>query len=624
MLEYDAIKRSRAAGEKVLDLKGGTFTAVALNDCGSFTCTGDGRILLTSLDCKMTAKQCWSFSFDRSTLRCKECGPHGDRPFLRAKGDKSGGREVIVLADQAFPPILPADSDKRCVKIARLEDGSLDELAKEWVDMSRHKEISRGTVLLLGSLSHMRRMGTVGYCEDFVAASKLITDANGGKVLVVPLPVLFTAGSSSPDAIKTAAEVAAWAMHEFGGVDWFMADSYRLAMSFFTTSDHDICQQDHGRRVTLPSIDANTGLPSERKLVCWTGGWSNLKKTVRPQTSADEQAIVTSLLEELRSRLALDVCVTPNFDRAFRQPKSEKKYADYIILGSSNALRMSDSLNKMGFSTACVHSKGWRANPTSVTSFVAQTKAILSTTTSDVVVIHALDNSIFLGKTDDGGLLPAQRGPDGCYHIVGDLEVASKERQFEIYNLLKPLLDLVRDKRVVFVAPMPRYTVNSCCDEREHISNRFQRDFKSTLTAKLADLKGNLKSFLFMNGYKNTVVLDPAVDLRDKRDEDIWGDDPVHPREEFYLVLARSVTILEAGGKNKRRAEDNDDPPAKAQRPGPAASRGREPSWRGGGGSIRGRGRGGLHVDLERPVRGGHVGTQRGRGDHSRRVYFRE
>jgi hypothetical protein len=137
----------------------------------------------------------------------------------------------MVMSDQSFTPILPAEGDKRCLKIARLENSSLDELAKEWIDMSRHREISRGTVLLLGSLSHMRRAGVSGYCEDFVEASKQITAANSGKVWVAPLPIIFTAGTSSLLAIRTAAEVN----KEFEGVDWFMADSYRLAMSIYST-----------------------------------------------------------------------------------------------------------------------------------------------------------------------------------------------------------------------------------------------------------------------------------------------------------------------------------------------------------------------------------------------------
>jgi hypothetical protein len=77
---------------------------------------------------------------------------HGDAPFLKNKGDKTGDREVVILSDQSFPPILPSKDDGKCVKICRLEFATLEELGKEWLDLSRNKEVTRGTVVLLGSL----------------------------------------------------------------------------------------------------------------------------------------------------------------------------------------------------------------------------------------------------------------------------------------------------------------------------------------------------------------------------------------------------------------------------------------------------------------------------------------
>jgi hypothetical protein len=105
----------------------------------------------------MAAKQMWTFSFDRGTLKCNECELHLNKAFLKNKGDKSGEREVVVLAEQSFSPILPTKEEGRCLKICRLEFASLEELAKEWLDLSRKKEIVRGTVIMLGLLCHMQR-----------------------------------------------------------------------------------------------------------------------------------------------------------------------------------------------------------------------------------------------------------------------------------------------------------------------------------------------------------------------------------------------------------------------------------------------------------------------------------
>jgi hypothetical protein len=39
-----------------------------------------------------------------------------------------------------------------------LENASLEEHTKEWLDLSRNKEVVRGTVILIGSCSHMKRV----------------------------------------------------------------------------------------------------------------------------------------------------------------------------------------------------------------------------------------------------------------------------------------------------------------------------------------------------------------------------------------------------------------------------------------------------------------------------------
>jgi hypothetical protein len=206
ILLYDAINKSRGSNERALYLKGGApCTDLSEEMTGSFFSTCDGRLMLTGMDCRMQSKQVWTFSFDRSTLRCTECDLHSERPFLRNKGDKTGGREIIVLADQSYPPMWNCNNEKKCVKICRLEGASLEELAKEWLDMTRNKEVVRGTVVLLGSVSFMRRAGTVGYCEEFVEAAKLIGLGHGGKVEVIPRPLLFLAGVDFPLTIRVAA-----------------------------------------------------------------------------------------------------------------------------------------------------------------------------------------------------------------------------------------------------------------------------------------------------------------------------------------------------------------------------------------------------------------------------------
>jgi hypothetical protein len=635
MLQYDAIKRSRLCADRYRDLKGGNLILDTTEEkCGSFFTSGDGRLLLTGLDCKMSSKQCWSFSFDRSSLKCKECSIHGDRPFLRNKGDKTGGVEVIVMCDQAFPAILHCGDEKKCLKIARLENARLDELSQEWIDMSRNKEVARGTLVLLASISHMQRVGTAAYCEDFCQAVKTISEAHGGKVEVLPLPVIASAGITCPNTIRTWAEINCWIENVFAGDDWYLADSFRLARSIVTCENKDDCQTDYSTTLRLPM----SWKTPDSKISYKSAGWDNLPKKIKPANSAIETSVVSSLLSELRTRLALDLCLEPSFERGFRQPKSAKRKADYMVIGSSNATKTSVALNKIGCSTVCVHSPGWRISQQNVAEMLVKVKETMATTSSDTIVLQAMDNSVYFGRSEDGGLRPAIRGDDGKHHVEGDLEILAKDRQMEVLNMLIPLLDQLKDSTIIFIAPLPRYYLEGCCDERTHVANRFQREYKEIMLQKLADMKNNIKNFMFINRYRNVIVMDPAVDIKMLGEAEVWGVDPVHPMEAMYSSLARSVTVLNEkckapkrppsdghGGQQGNEVQKRSRGEVTAtSNYTPEASRGWHPSH-GPRGMQRGfysqsSDRGSLHVRYDR---GGYRGRATG-GGHTRHVYFKK
>jgi hypothetical protein len=613
VLVYDAIKKSRGSNERASYLKGGAPHS-DLNDelAGTFFNTGDGRLMITGMDCRMQAKQAWTFSFDRATLRCTECDLHGERPFLRNKGDKSGGREVIILADQSFPPMLNCKDERRCIKICRLESGSLEDLAKEWLDMARNKEVARGTVVMLGSVSHMKRVGTVGYCEDYVEAARQIGLGHGGKVEVIPLPLLYLAGVECPLTIRVAAEVSSWCELNFKDEDWYLADSYRLAGSVLSCNDESDAQLDYSVMLALPGRAGPNGQPGKRMLLR-SEGWQ-LPKRIKPASPAQEKELVLSVLSELRGRLALDLCPEPVLDRSFRLPRSAKQQTDFIVIGSSNAGKTGRGLNRQGFNTNICFSDMWRVTPTSVIQFQSKIKEVMSKTTTGALVMQMLDNSVFFGKKEDGTMLPALKGNDGIFHLEGDLVVAGKDRQMEILNMISPIMEMVREIPVVFITPMARYFKNGCCDEMPHISNRFQRSFREDINKQLAELARNVKNFMFMNNFRNVLVLEPAVDMRGLSDDEIWDSDPIHPRESFYDILARSIVVI-CGNRNKKRAAEDATPgEPEATRPLPRGGHsGGRGYTRGTGSSLPG-GRGGNPPRGQRGARGhgGRPGTASG------------
>ena len=140
--------------------------------------------------------------------------------------------------------------------------------------------------------------------------------------------------------------------------------------------------------------------------------------------------------------------------------------------------------------------------------------------------------------------------------MVGDLVVAGKEAQYNIFKSMKPALLAAAGGPIVFVTPRPRYITHGCCD------------FATDLQASLAEARANLRSFSFSDNLRKISVIDPAP-LFDNL-TDCWdGNDPVHPTATIYRELAKLINRNAAyllgkqseSGRNEDRGDDG--PPAK-------------------------------------------------------------
>ena len=141
--------------------------------------------------------------------------------------------------------------------------------------------------------------------------------------------------------------------------------------------------------------------------------------------------------------------------------------------------------------------------------------------------------------------------------MEGELVLAGKDRQFLVFNILKPVLQKLLGRNVVFVTPGPRY-LEGCCDEIEHASNRFDEGFEDGLRRCLAECRQNFKDFLFTSGYRGFRVIDPSPALPGNND-DIWDWDPVHPSTNGYESICDLIEgefdKFSHGGTKKRPAE---------------------------------------------------------------------
>ena len=122
-----------------------------------------------------------SRSFDEKG-RCVTC-QRGMHDVFTAVGGKP---VVFCLADQHFSPSVPSKDEKECMRVLRMEDASLKEITREFLNCLDGRKLAAGSVILLGSLYQLSLDGTAQYAEDWHWCRRNILE-EVGEVLVLPL-----------------------------------------------------------------------------------------------------------------------------------------------------------------------------------------------------------------------------------------------------------------------------------------------------------------------------------------------------------------------------------------------------------------------------------------------------
>jgi len=160
-------------------------------------------------------------------------------------------------------------------------------------------------------------------------------------------------------------------------------------------------------------------------------------------------------------------------------------------------------------------------------------------------------------------VLPS-RGDDRRYHADKNVEVADQSDAKRMVSNVTSLLRAAGGCRKVLLAPVPRYLHTPCCMDANHCANMARRGYWKEMKEKLADLRDAIKAAVKIKGIKRVIVLQPDLLLEGTedsylRDEEIWGDDPVHMTSKGYVELARQLEakIEDWKGHEEREEKNN-------------------------------------------------------------------
>jgi hypothetical protein len=300
-----------------------------------------------------------------------------------------------------------------------------------------------------------------------------------------------------------------------------------------------------------------------------SGGWTT-PCGARPLSQESENKIICTFISELNGRYGMDLCPEPSTDRMIEtQPKVKPKF---LCIGGSHAKREGKLLSDMGYEVITCAVAGWRPNKSAALDMAARVEeALQHLTEDDIVVVHCFDNVSYMARSEEGGDLPIRKFVTGDYHVEGDLVLASKERLHMFFVNCLPVLKLLENRKVIILSPLPRYLYVSCCGRADHAPNRLEDGFEDSIRKSLQEVRNYYKDFLFTNGLRGFVILNPGhcVPFEDEEGAELWGMDPVHPLQDGYRRIA--AMICEEADKllhktEKRKREGGSEPASKKPR----------------------------------------------------------
>jgi len=133
--------------------------------------------------------QTMSSSFDPANLSCLMCSrEHG----ILVPGKPS----VVCISDQNFPSNL-SGNEKNCFAVVRIEDASLAELGNLYLELFDKVNLPEGSVVLIGSASHLSRVGASSYAYDWVELLNRLSHRTKDLNICPLIPIVASGASGS-------------------------------------------------------------------------------------------------------------------------------------------------------------------------------------------------------------------------------------------------------------------------------------------------------------------------------------------------------------------------------------------------------------------------------------------
>ncbi len=531
-----------------------------------------------------------SFSYDGGCVTCLS-GRHD------AWGGRRGEPVVIVATDPHFPPNIPVDREGECIRVLRVEFGSLDEIAKELARMKPDGGAVPGTVVLYGSVSAMEVESAESYAGKWKQGRNSIKRSLGD-VMVIPVIPITPSGIRNRKAIRSLLDVSAW-----------INDLEEPELRFIRNTrknfeDINLGRVDKGEgwadthlnhRMPVSLAEESVGT-----MPYCTGDWGIRPLAIGPMTEAGERFWILRLIWELNREMRMALGTTVSLSRTMagiNRIANDTGGLEVTCIGASNATRTTEALKRKGVKATLVGKTGWKLSNSSMAA--AELELRRDGRAEAPVVLHCLDGSVFFAVGKSGAMSIPARGKDGIVHVKGKVSVAKGLQLSQVMDQLEGFLAARKDLLTILVSPSLRF-VRPCCLTHDSLPVEEKIEDGKRMLRELGSLRREIRNWLYKKGFRNVVLVDPleansAASSWDKAQE--LMADSVHMQNAGYSKLAGGIREAVQNWLIGRKRKANEEQGAAEKKPrlgggegGPKGGKG--PGGKGACGKGKGRGEG--------------------------------
>ena len=489
----------------------------------------------------VVVNQSISLSFDPSNMHCLTC--HKEHVIVGF-----GKPTVVCITDQNFVTSISGGGENSCIAVARMEDSDLHDLITFAFELFEKHVVSTGSIIMLGSATHLARVGPTCYAVDWTKCVQRVKSKWPDALLLPLFPI--PCADCDTGLARDLAELNAWFTKMYSN------STHGLTSAWITALDTN--SRASSGSVTLPSeLTYNLAFPRDLNCqsplvpLCFK---TNSSRPVRlvglDRKTANElvRALIVCLNNDLHLgvELEIDHLLVP---KKFTDLGTKDTVDSLVIVGASHMKRTCAVLRILGHNVYDICTPGWVATPPNVAKVRNQiSEAELGAKTP--IVLDLFSNSVYRFVDYDGTLSMPRKTQTG-YHLLGEVTLCENSSISRTMDNLEPLFrDLDLNPKVV-VPPQPRYLFDGCCNDPEHSVGVGGDDYKDMNLANLTRIRNLIKSELVARKVKNFWVLDSFSIVGDVKHADheevlnhlslLMDDDGVHFNTMGYTNIAGEI-----------------------------------------------------------------------------------